>query len=182
MLVVKSELNDNNPLQTEPKKLAIEKGKKRLDNYTSLIDALIKAETIGKPQHEKIVFVSKTPAYLIETAGFPDLPLVIIGKTVSKAHFDHGIALSLLKRLPEVVENPHALFKSQSQMAQAGSVVILTLEMKGSSPIVVPIRPSGEVGARRSSEKANIITSVYAKEGPNPLAKWTAAGLLLWKP
>lgn len=143
-----------------------------MDNYTSLIDALIKAETIGKPQHEKIVFVSKTPTYLIDLAGFHDLPLVIIGKTVSKAYFDHGITLSLLKRLPEIVETPHALFKSKSQMEHAGSVVVLTLEMKGASPIIVPIRPSGEVGARKSSDKANIITSIYAKEGPNPLDKW----------
>lgn len=149
-----------------------------MNNYTSLIEALIKAEMDNNPQHEKIVFVSETPRYLIEIAKFPDLPLVISGKIVCKAAFDHGISTSVLKRLPQIVAEPHALFRSQSQPS---SVVVLTLEIKGGSPIIVPIKPAGEIGGRRESQKANVITSVYAKEGPPPFQKWQKAGLLLWQ-
>jgi len=147
-----------------------------LNNYTSLIDALIKAESEGKPQHEKFVFVCDTPEYLIRHAGFSALPLIIPGKIVGKACFDHGIGTSVLKRLPEIVAEPDALFKSHTH---GGSVVVLTLEMKGAAPIIVPMRPDLLPG--RDQSPVNVITSVYGKEGPDPRAKWIAAGLLLWE-
>jgi len=149
-----------------------------------LVDVLIKDEMNGKPQHEKLLILGNTPRQLIQSAGFPELPLAIKAKVISKACFDHGIATSMLKRLPDIIANPKCIFKSANAQ-QSDSVVVLTLEIKNESPIIIPIIKYQQVG--RQSQKAgrqnayNLVTSVYAKEGPNPERKWREQGLLLWE-
>jgi hypothetical protein len=57
-----------------------------------------------------------------------------------------------------------------------GSAVVITFEMKGGSPILIPIHANKSVG--RSC--ANVVASVYAKEATIE-ARWKGAGLLLWE-
>ena len=129
----------------------------------------------GSPKHEQLLFLGDTPNYLIKHGDFPDLPLVLKGKTVGKAVFDHGITASFLKRLPSIIAAPKSLFRSANH-SQQDSVVVLTLEVKGSHPIIIPLRHSVRIGR---SASYNVVTSIYAKEGPNPAIKWQKQGLLI---
>lgn len=149
-----------------------------MNNYTTLIDVLIKDECAGTPRHEQILLLGSTPEYLIRHVGFPELDLAIKGSVISKAYFDHGITTSLLKRMPEIVSVPKCVFRPADTRFQ-DSVVVLTFEVKGVHPIIIPIRQNQHVGRGKCF---NLISSIYGKEGPDPEKKWTDSGLLLWTP
>jgi len=147
-----------------------------LNNYTSLVDTIIKNEVAGLPMHEIVLDLGPTPDYLIRHAGFPILNLGISASVISKAHFDHGIVASKLKKLPQIIAAPKHLYKS-ANAHQVDSVVVLTLEIKGTSPIIVPIRKNRQIGR---NDFRNLVTSMYGKDGPDPELKWKREGLLLW--
>jgi hypothetical protein len=148
-----------------------------LNNYSSLVDILIKDEMENRPQHERLLHICHTPEYLKIHANFPDLPIAITGKVIGKAHFDHGINKNLIKNLPKVLLDAKCVFKSANS-SQADSVVILTLEVHRSFPVIVPIRRNHQVGR---GQRYNLVTSIYGKEGPDPEPKWKLDGLLLWE-
>ena len=146
-----------------------------MSNFITLADVIIQNEMKGIKQNERILELGDTPQILIDECGFPKLPLAIKGSVISKICFDHGIPTSVIKRLPEIVNNPKMLF--QSATGDMKSVVVLTFEIKGSEPIIIPIRPN-----QTSGRKAyNFISSVYAKSGPCPETKWRKDGLLIWE-
>ncbi len=147
----------------------------RMDNYTSLIDALIKSEMDGHPRHEMVLDLGPTPEFLLLHAAFPALNLVLKGSVVGKACFDHGIATSILKRLPEIIATPKSLYRPANS-GLIDSVVVMTLETKGGCPIIVPIRKQQRIGR---TGVFNTVTSIYAKEGPDPEKKWRRDGLLI---
>ena len=149
-----------------------------MNNYSSLVDILIQDETIGQPKHERLLDLGATPQYLIDHAGFPNLSIAIKAKVIGKAYFDHGIPTSLIKKLPDILGNPKCLFKSANEHQQ-DSVIVLTFEIKGESPIIVPIKKNVQIGR---NQYYNLVTSLYAKEGPNPEQKWKSSKLLLWEP
>lgn len=148
-----------------------------MDNYSSLIDLIIQDELDGNPSHERTIILGRTPTYLIDHAGFPELELAISAKVVAKAAFDHGIRKSFLKRLPGILEDPKTIFRSANPQL-TDSVVVVTLEVKNNAPIIVPIRQNQMVGR---SSTFNLVTSIYAKEGPDPEIKWQKSGLLIHK-
>ncbi|MCK4705813.1 MAG: hypothetical protein KAT90_10050, partial [Gammaproteobacteria bacterium] len=82
-----------------------------MNNYTTLVDVLIKDECAGNPRHEQILLLGSTPEYLIKHVGFPELDLAIKGSVISKAYFDHGISTSLLKRMHDIVSAPKCVFR-----------------------------------------------------------------------
>lgn len=149
-----------------------------MNNFSSLIDLIILDECNGTPRHERIVSLGATPDYLQKNALFSDLELVITGKVIGKAHFDHGIGKKQLKNLPAILERPKSVFKS-ANAHQFDSVVVLTFEVKGTYPIIIPIRGNRLIGR---NQKFNLITSIYAKEGPDPEEKWKQQGLLMYVP
>lgn len=148
-----------------------------MNNYSSLVDVLIKDEQEGKAMHERILLLSNTPDYLIKHAGFPELVLAIKASVISKACFEHGIGTSLLKKLPDIISTPKCVFKPAND-AHSDSVVVLTFEIKGTTPIIIPIKQNQQVGR---NSFCNLVTSVYGKDGPNPEIKWKNSGLLLWE-
>lgn len=151
-----------------------------MNNYSSLVEALVKSEMEGQPQHELVLLLGETPSYLIRHCGFPPLPLSIQGKIISKAVFDHGIPTSFLKRLQTtIIENEPKCVFTPADPRHQGSVVVLTLEQHRGAPIIIPIRMTQKIGRNQTH---NLITSVYGKEGPDPEVKWKADGLLIWEP
>ncbi|MEJ1334436.1 MAG: hypothetical protein RPU34_09400 [Candidatus Sedimenticola sp. (ex Thyasira tokunagai)] len=149
-----------------------------MNNYGSLVDLLIKDEMLGNPQHERVLHLGETPEYLRKHAGFPELTLAIKGNVIGKAHFDHGVTTSMLKKLPRIICNPKSVFYP-ADPKHLGTVVVLTFEFKGHSPIIVPIRHNVQIGR---NQRYNLVSSVYGKGGPDPERKWKADNLLIWEP
>lgn len=143
-------------------------------NFQAAIQLVLKASQDGKPQHEAVLVVCDSPQYLVD-AGFPQLPIVIKGSTVDKAHFDHGVTKGMLERLGEIIHHPKALYRSSTHPA---SRVVVAFELKGNSPLLVPLHPDQQIGR---SSRFNTVASVYCKE-PNVEQRWLAKGLLIWTP
>jgi Phage MuF-C-terminal domain len=142
------------------------------NNFAVAIQLLLQASVEGKPKHEAVLEVCSTPQYLLD-AGFPDLKVVIKGKTVDKAHFDHGITRGMLERLPDMVLTPKALYRSATH---PDSAVVVSFEQKDGSPILVPMHKQAPVGR----ETRNVVASIYCKEATVE-ARWQKEGLLLWR-
>lgn len=149
-----------------------------MGNFGTLVDLIIKCEMEGRPHHENILFLGETPSFLVDHAGFQPLKLAIKAKTVCKICFDHGISTTAIKRLPDIVSQPKGVYRPASGV-HGDSVVILTFELKGSAPVIIPIRKNETVGR---AVVVNSVSSMYAKEGPDPERKWANDGLLLWRP
>lgn len=147
-----------------------------MSNYATLVDVLIKNEMKGISNHERVLELGNTPQVLIDECGFPALPFAIKASTISKICFDHGIGTSIIQRLPELAASPKCLFKSANAQF-SDSVVVLTFEIKGQSPIIISIRQNMMSGRKRY----NFVTSMYAKEGDDPEIKWKSANLLIWE-
>ena len=141
-------------------------------NYRASVQLVLSASAAGIPHHEVVLSLGKTPQYLMDH-GFPGLDLVIKGRTIDKAHFDHGITRSLLERLGDVIHNPKALYRSATVQ---GAAVVITFEMKNGSPVLVPLHANKPVGRTH----ANLVASVYHKE-PTVEERWQQQGLLLWR-
>jgi hypothetical protein len=140
-------------------------------NYQASVQLILKAATTGTPHHEYVLSLGSTPQYLIDH-GFPDKELKITAATIDKAHFEHGITRNILERLGDVIASPKALYKSATVHSSA---VVVTLEQKNGSPILVPVHADKQIGR----DRFNVIASVYNKEASIE-TRWTAAGLLLW--
>jgi hypothetical protein len=82
-------------------------------NYRAAVAVIIKASADGKPQHEAVLTVGQTPPLLIKH-GLADLPLVITGRTIDKAYFDHAVARGVIERLHALISNPVTIYKSLS--------------------------------------------------------------------
>ncbi|PXF32629.1 hypothetical protein WH50_03340 [Pokkaliibacter plantistimulans] len=149
-----------------------------LNNFATLVDALITSEMHEAPQHEKLLLVCDTPEYLRTHASFPALPVAVKSSIISKICFDHGIPTRMIQQLPTIIQNaPMALFKPAKQTL-TDSVVVVTFEIKNGAPVIIPIRKNQQVGR---NQYYNLVTSMYGKEGPDPVQKWEADGLLIWK-
>lgn len=147
-------------------------------NYSAAVDLVIQSEVQGHPHHEFILQLGETPQLLIEKAGFPNLPMAISTKVISKSCFDHGIGTKLIKRIPYIINRPDCIFKS-ANLNLSDSVVLLTFEFHNGYPIIIPVRKNRQVG--RQNNRYNMVTSIYGKEGPDPKKKWIREGLLIWK-
>lgn len=150
-------------------------------NYRTSLNLLLKSLTTcpvpgSKPSvahHQHVFVLGPTPKVLTDQ-GFPELPLAISGKVLDKVYFEHGIGKSMLERLYPMLCSPKAIFKSTD--TNQGSVV-MTFEMKGTDPVIIPIRPNSQMAGRRNY--FNVVTSVYAKAGDAEV-RWRKQGLLLW--
>lgn len=140
-------------------------------NFKASIELILHASAAGMPRHEVVLSLGATPNYLLEH-GFSQLELKIKGAVIDKAHFDHGITRGVLERLGDIIASPKALYRSATVVAAA---VVITLEQKNGSPILVPLHPDQMVGRNR----VNLVASVYSKEASIE-ARWTKQGFLLW--
>jgi len=145
-------------------------------NFKTLVQLVIEAEMKGTPRNELVLELGATPKLLIDL-GFPELPLIIKATTIGKICFDHGINTGTIERLPKLVNSPSHVFKSNSQYVADKSAILITVEFKNFNPIIIAIHKHKKVGRSLVNE----VVSMYAKEGPNPIDKWTKDGLLMWE-
>ncbi len=109
------------------------------------------------------LWMGKTPACL-RMLGFPDLPLRISSGILSKIYTGKGgqrpgIPEKFLCRLPELIDDPEAIFDSHT-VKDALVVLITARAADGSGVVVVSV----EANLRDANTQANMITSAYAKD------------------
>lgn len=142
------------------------------NNFKTLVDVVIKAECSGAPRNELVLDLGPTPQHLID-CGFNQHNVFVKAATIGKMFFDHGLAQGVIERLPSLIQTPEQIFTSTTT---AGSAVIFTFEVKGSSPIIIAIHKDKMIGR----QSVNLVASMYAKTGPDQRPKWIRDGLLLW--
>lgn len=141
-------------------------------NYQALVQVVLTAAQSGQPQKEVVLQLGPTPDYLIAHCGFPQLPLIIRGKTIDKVFFDHGVTKGILERLDTILQAPKALYKSETVVDGA---IVVTFEMKSQEPLLVALHPNKLQGR----DYVNVVASIYAKP-VNKQQHWNNKGLLLW--
>lgn len=156
-------------------------------NYKSLLGMMLKdltdsANCNSVLHHQRILTLGPTPQVLIDI-GMPQLPLVISGRVVDKAFFDHGMTKGLLEQLYKLIANPKAAY--QGHQDQPGSAVV-TYETKDGAPIIAAIHPNKQMGGRGDRAAFyNNIASVCDKRSNSPgetiEVRWKKQGLLQWQ-
>jgi hypothetical protein len=106
-----------------------------------------------------------------------DLELVTTISVLEKMIFDHGLRAEHLCGLHGLICQPEKIFKSATR--PDSSVVIMSLETLRARPIILPI----ELGKRMSKGQPAVhwLSSGYAKDSQDIIAKWKRDGLLIWE-
>lgn len=121
------------------------------------------------------LWLGRTPASL-GMLGFPELPLrMSIGVFhkiwTGKGGAREGVPLNQLGRLPELIDEPLALFDSATV---SGAIVVLTTLRSPAGVVIASV----EANCRDANAVVNMVTSVYAKEQDGWVAAQVAAGRL----
>lgn len=135
------------------------------DDFASQVDAVLDGEGTGA------VLVGEAPPALVQ-AGLPRAPMMIKESVIDKIHYDHGLSRDKIKALPDRLARPIMVFKSDTQ---AGSFVVLTDMEQSGSPVIVAIKPNGEI---ENIRPVNLLTSAYGKPA-GVIRKWIEKGLLI---
>ena len=143
-------------------------------NYESLVDVVIRAEKEGKPRHELVLEIGPTPSLLVGLGVKPHR-MVIKAKTVGKIFFDHCLTQRQIEKIPTMLNQPRAIFKSANP--DTTNVVVLTFEFDQGAPVIIPIARDRQIGR---GDVTNEVVSMYAKTGPDPVPGWLRGGLQLW--
>ncbi|WAW06085.1 hypothetical protein NB639_01390 [Oxalobacter formigenes] len=114
------------------------------------------------------------PSKALTDSGVANVGMRISREVVSKVTDKHGLSIDQLKVLPDLLESPVMVFKSDTD---GGHVVVVndtaTTEDGKIMPVVVAIRPNGNVSL-------NYVRSVYARRNfPNAIKRWIESGLLV---
>ncbi|MDR1190659.1 MAG: zeta toxin family protein, partial [Verrucomicrobiales bacterium] len=137
--------------------------------------AQVDAALAGVLSRYDTVRLGGTPAVLL-ALNAPDLPVVMAPSVIRKVVQEkHAVAVDDLKRLPEQLRNPVAVFSSSGK---ADSVVVLTELFENGQPVIAAVALEREKNSDHFT--VNEVTSVYGKQ-KNVLADWVRDGLLIYE-
>jgi hypothetical protein len=142
----------------------------RSPTFNAAVDAAIEAGMKGeRPSLEHIAIGTTTP--VLRAASMSDGDLRTTPTILAKAVFDHGVTKSMLKRLPDLLENPVMVLDSATG---PGRFVVVTSESVGGRPLLVVISPEETRGAK----SFNFVPSVYPKDDLGAIQRWLNDGKL----
>ncbi|MDO5652275.1 MAG: DUF5710 domain-containing protein [Moraxella sp.] len=136
------------------------------------------------------VRIGKTPEVL-QMLGLPKAKVSIKGATIEKVmghylgveqgeHSNlHNITPDTLKKLPQQLNEPIAVFKPSENSTNPNSYVVLTelwekdFKTKNDNPVIVAMRIS-------ANEQHIDVTSVYGKDSRKSLQNWLDNNLIYW--
>ena len=145
-------------------------------NYETVINLIAQIINDGKQVNEHPVEIGITPTVIVKNTHFNQLPLMMYGKAFNKVIYDHGITTSILHRLYNILENPQAIYSSDSTVQLKGSIVVVTRELFKKDHLIVAIQPDINVGHKT----VNRIASIYGK--PNGvILGWDDKGLKIYR-
>jgi hypothetical protein len=145
----------------------------RAEGYAQAVDTAIRAATAGEKAKPGYIDVG-TPSPQLLQAGVPDRPLRTSAAILAKAHFDHGVTLSALRQLPDLLDSPFMVFDSDTV---PGSFVVVTDKVIRERPLIVAISPD----AARGGDAFNFVPSLYPKDRLQAIQGWMDKGLLKWR-
>ncbi len=144
--------------------------------YQQQVDDVLSGD-FDKKNH---VYMGNTPHKLVGILGIKDLPLLITsnhiysmtvseekaksdGKFKKNVHY-HNLGSTLVKSLPDALNNPLMIIKSNTKNNDAAFVVITNLLDKNNKPVFVPIKPSGKGKYYNIEIDSNVVLTSYGKD------------------
>lgn len=139
-------------------------------SFADQVDAVLDDSVDFTNSH---VYVMDTPKVLTDL-GLRKLPLLMTAKHIYTTARDggkykkvnyHDLGADLLKQIPGAMESPVAVMES----ATKGDSVVMVLELfdKNKNPVIVSVKLDGFGNYEMVEIEANVITSVYGKDGFN---------------
>lgn len=151
-------------------------------NYAQVLHLLpfreqVRLTLANQAGRSKSLWLGKTPACL-RMLGFPDLPLRVTAGVLWKIHTGKrgertGIPEKFLCRLPELIDEPEAVFDSHT-VPGALVALVTARAADGSGTVVVSV----EANCLDANTKANMVTSAYSKGRPDWPLEQVQAGRL----
>ena len=136
-------------------------------NFGRLVDAVVS----GRLSPERNVLIRESTPQLLLTLGLPDLPWVMTQKHImqvlapkwSDACHGHGLTRYGIKRLPELIERPAAVFDNP----RSGIVCVLADRDPDGLQLVMPFDPATEDRSLYSRGSVNFVLSLYGTPASN---------------
>ena len=142
----------------------------RAEGYNDAVDSAIAAAARGeRPGRGPVSIGTTTPA--LHAAGIQNGELTTSPTIIAKSMFDHGVTKTLLKAIPDLLENPVMVLDSDTV---AGSFVVVTSEFVNGKPLMVVVSPE----ETRGHVTFNFVPSVYPKDDFSAIQRWVNGGKL----
>lgn len=139
----------------------------------SFADA-VKDLVTGKSDRRDVLHVGETPPVL-RLLGMKQNRIVLSGNTIDKMLYDHAVPMPMVQRLPALLADPVLVFESDTV---PGDFVVVTTEKVQGKPLVVTMRPDGDI----NRELVNVITSAYPRNKPGEaFNRWVKGDLLAYQ-
>ena len=131
--------------------------------YEQRIDELFAGE---KPRSQGVRVLDRSD--MLGLLGMGDGPVHVVESKVEQGRYNHGLTATDWKKVPEWLDNPAAVFDSDTQ---PGRLMFIAPELVRGSPVRMIIDP------RPDGKGVNLLINAYDAER-NPFARWINDGLL----
>lgn len=136
--------------------------------YESRIEQLFAGEPAAKRSGATVLDSSDVLALL----GYGEKPVRLAEGKVIAGQYNHGLMAEHWKQMPDWLENPVAVFDSETV---PGRLVFVAPELVKGQPVVIVIEPNDQDGAL----DIHMLVNAYDKTGSRlPVARWAEDGLL----
>lgn len=150
------------------------------DAYNKRIDGLFAGNT---PRFKGVRVLDR--ADILDLLGFGDKPLNLVESSVGKPHDGqprgtapkHAMTAADWKKVPEWIENPAAVFKSQNKK-QPGRLVLIAPETVNGRPVRIILTPN----AGMAGMDVHVTVNAYDESGTGitPVDLWAKKGDMLY--
>ncbi|MDR0273883.1 MAG: hypothetical protein LBI48_00765 [Burkholderiaceae bacterium] len=131
--------------------------------YEARIDELYAG---GKPSLQGVRILDRSD--MLGMLGISDGPVHLVESKVEQGRFNHALTAKDWKKVPEWLDNPAAVFDSDTK---AGRLVFVAPELVRGSPVRMIVDP------RSDGQGVNLLINAYDAE-KNPFVRWERDGLL----
>ena len=137
--------------------------------YDKRIDALFaggKAQRVGQRVLDR--------SDVLGLLGHVDKPVLLQESKVLQGQLNHPrMTAHVWKQVPEWLENPAAVFESDTE---AGRLVVIAPETLGGAPVSIIVEPQPTAGGEKLY--ASLLVNAYDRPGQTPFMRWIRDGLL----
>jgi len=140
------------------------------------------AEHFRSRQPQPVKLSANTPASL-QLFGWKDLPIVVTPNVIDKMHFDHGMTLPQMARLPYLLKRPLMIFADNANK----SLVLVGEHLASGKIALVAVKPEVTAAATDGQgptvyARTNLIVTGYAPQnGWAEVVKRIARGELVYR-